>query len=103
MPLKVDNKRIANRKLDKRVKLTEFQRAQIKELKGTATQKAIADRYGVDRRTVSFIWFPEQLERNKALRDERGGSKQYYDREKHRKAMAKHRKYKKSLDKKGLL
>lgn len=103
MPSKTDSISISNKKLDKRVKLTDLQREEIKQLKGTATQSSVAELYGVSRRTIQFIWFPEKLEENRKRRAERGGSKIYYDKEKHAASMRKHRKYKKELHQKGLI
>lgn len=75
----------------------------MKTHKGKLSQRAAAELFGVSRRTIQFIWFPEQLEENKKRRAERGGSKQYYDREKHNASMREHREYKKDLYKKGLI
>ena len=96
-------KTIANKSLDRRVKLSDEQREEIKVLKGKMTQSATAKIYGVSRRLIQFIWFPEQHEENKKRRAERGGSKQYYNKEKHRKDMQEHRAYKKQLKEKGLI
>ena len=104
MPRKSDRLTINNKKLDKRVKLTDKQREEIKVLKGGAlSQNAVALQYGVSRRTIQFIWFPEQHEENKKRRAERGGSAQYYNREEHNASMRKHREYKKELHEKGLI
>lgn len=95
---------IKNKKLDRRVKLSDKQRQEIKLLKDTGiSQNQVALNYGVSRRTIQFIWFPEQLEENKKRREERGGSAQYYDKEKHREVMREHRAYKKQLKEKGLI
>lgn len=103
MPRKSDTKAINNKSLDRRVKLSDEDREAIKELKGTMTQTAAAKIYGVNRRTVSFIWYPEKLKENLERRKERGGSAQYYDREKHNASMREHRNYKKELAEKGLI
>lgn len=94
---------IKNKKLDKRVKLSEEDKKSLIELKEKVSQREAARIFNVSRRTVQFIWFPEKLEENKKRRAERGGSSQYYDREKHNKAMQKHRAYKKELKEKGLI
>lgn len=94
---------INNKNLDRRVKLTEEDRANLIELKQKVSQREAARMFGVSRRTVQFIWFPEKLEENKKRRAERGGSKQYYDRKKHNKVMQEHRAYKKELKQKGLI
>lgn len=103
MPSKLDKIKINNKKLDRRVKLMPSDREAILELKGLATQKSVADLYGVSRRTIQFIWYPEQLEENKKRRAERGGSKVYYDKEKNTASMRNFRKYKKELLEKGEL
>jgi IS30 family transposase len=104
MPRKSDLLTIKNKKLDRRVKLTDDQREEIKDLKdGILSQRSVATMYNVSRRTIQFIWFPEQLEENKRRRAERGGSAQYYDRKKHAEAMKEHRNYKKELYSKGLI
>jgi len=96
-------KTISNKKLDRRVKLTEEERAKIIKLKEKISQRECARLFSVSRRTIQFIWFPEKLIENKKRRAERGGSKQYYDREKHNESMREHRKYKKGLIEKGLI
>lgn len=103
MPSKLDNVPINNKKLDRRCKLSDEQREEIKGLKEKMTQSSVAKAYGVSRRLIQFIWYPEQHEENKRRRAERGGSKQYYDREKHNEAMREHRAYKRELEQKGLL
>lgn len=101
MPDKI--KAINNKSLDKRVKLSDEQREEIKKIKGTMTQSSVAKMYGVSRRLIQFIWYPEQHEENKKRRAERGGSAQYYNREEHNESMRKHRAYKKELREKGLI
>lgn len=103
MPRKSDTTAINNKTLDRRVKLTEEDKQELIKLKEKVSQREAAKMYGVSRRTVQFIWFPEKLEENKKRRAERGGSKQYYDREKHNEAMREHRAYKKELKEKGLI
>jgi hypothetical protein len=99
----MESKPIKNKDLDRRVKLSDLQKEEILELRGTVTQISVAIGYGVSRRTIQFIWFPEQLIENKKRRAERGGSKQYYDKDKHNLAMKEHRAYKRDLIKKGLV
>lgn len=74
---------------DRRIKLTQKQRNEIMLLKGKETQMEVAKNFNVSRRTVAFIWYPEKLDRNKKLREERGES--YYDKEKHRLVMQRYR------------
>lgn len=105
MPRKSDSKPIENEKLDRRVKLTSEDKENIKLTAetGNYSQRQIASMFGVSRRTIQFILDPEKLEENKKRRKERGGWKQYYDKEKHSQSMKEHREYKKELNKKGLL
>lgn len=94
---------INNKSLDKRVKLSDEDRARLIELKEQVSQREAARMFNTSRRNVQFIWYPEKLEENRLRRKERGGSKQYYDKEKHCLAMKKHREYKKQLLKEGLI
>ena len=86
-------------------KLTSEQRAEIakKYTTGKYSQRALALEYGVSRRLVTFIIDPKKHEENLQRRAERGGSKQYYNKEKHTIAIREHRKYKQGLFLKGEL
>ena len=86
---------------DRRVKLTEEEREQIREWYGKISQRKLAKIFNVSRRLITFIGCPEKYKRNLEQREARGGSKIYYDRAKHTKAMKKHRKYKQELYLKG--
>ncbi|HKL23368.1 MAG TPA: helix-turn-helix domain-containing protein [Candidatus Nanoarchaeia archaeon] len=88
---------------DRRRKLTDKQREEIKELYGKISQRKLAKKYGVSRRTIIWIGCPEKYKKNLEDRAKRGGSKIYYDCEKHKKAMKKHRKHKHELDKNNKL
>lgn len=101
MPRKSEKINIAGSKYDRRIKLTEEDKDRIRSLKGTMSINAIAREYQVDKRTIQFILFPERLQRNIQLRQERGGSKLYYDKYKHREAIKEHRQYKQDLYLKG--
>lgn len=103
MPSKVDKIYIKNEKLDKRVKLLEYQKEEIRKNIAGLSQRKLAALYGVSRRTIQFILDPEKLKRNKEVRKLRGGSNIYYDKEKHTKAMKIHRDYKKELLNKNLI
>jgi len=102
MPYKSEKIKL-NEKQDRRKKLTASQKQEIVSLKGKISQRSLARMFGVDRRTISFILYPEKLEENKKRRAERGGSKQYYNKENHTASMREHRKYKQSLYVKGEL
>jgi hypothetical protein len=57
----------------------------------------IAKDFKVSKRLIQFILFPERHKHNLELRKERGGSTIYYEKEKHTKAISKHRKYKREI------
>lgn len=84
---------------DRRVKLTPEDKTLILVLyrDGTHSQRSLARQFGVSRRLIQFILDPEKHKRNLELREARGGSKAYYDKDKNRKAMQEHRQYKKSV------
>lgn len=89
--------------IDRRVKLTPQQRQEIRENVGGMGVVALAREYGVSNRTIQFILRPEDRVRNLALRQARGGSMRYYDREKNNAATREHRQYKKQLFEEGKL
>lgn len=84
---------------DKRIKLTPEQRSDIFNAYHNLSEgrNSLARQYGVSPRTITFICHPEKLEENKLRFLERGGSKQYYDKEKHRIYTKEHRKHKMKL------
>ena len=96
MPYKSERLRIAGMAHDKRRKLSEQDKAEIKELVGMSIRE-IARMYGVDKRMIQFIKFPERLERCKQCRAMRGGSMQYYSKEKQREYIKKHRHHKQEI------
>lgn len=97
MPAIIDNYRVTY-KHDKRVKLTNKEREQIKELRASGMkQQAVADHFNVSRRTVQFICDPQKLKENLEKRKERGGSMIYYNKDIHAAAMRRHREYKRQL------
>jgi len=95
------DKLTVGKKHDKRIKLTDEQREEIKELYGSISQRKLASHYGVSRRLIQFIGDPDKHKKNLIRRDERGGSRQYYDVNKHRESMQRHRLHKKILHEKG--
>jgi len=116
MPSKLDKIPINNELLDRRVKLTHDQKVEIRllvadhstrvklGLLGVAiSQRILARRYGVSRRTIQFVLMPHMLVENIKRREERGGSKQYHDTDKRREYMRNHRAYKKELHLAGKL
>lgn len=105
MPRKSDSIPINNPKLDKRVKLTDEDRNSIRAEyeTGTISINGLSRKYNVNKRLIQFILFPERQERAKQLFAERQKDGRYYDKEKHRKSIKKHRDHKKELYGKGLL
>lgn len=105
MPSKIDSIVINNELLDKRVKLTFNQKQEIiyiREKQQISYQK-LANMFGVSKRTIIFICKPETLQACLEKREERGGWKQYYDKEKNRLSIKEHRDYKKELFKNKLI
>lgn len=89
---------IANTEHDRRVKLTPEQRIEAVELrKSGATYLSIAKMFGVSKSLIMFVCKPEALERNLARREERGGWKQYYNKESRRQAQKDTRDHKQNL------
>lgn len=82
---------------DRRRKLTDEQRHDIKLNLENLSTRELAFKYGVSRRTVQFILRPEALAENRARREERGGWAQYYDKEKHRIAVRNTRKHRREV------
>lgn len=106
MPYKheTDKMRIPRKKgLDKRIKLTPEQREEIRDNVLGLSLNALASQYKVSKRTVHFIICPEKYELMLKQRKERGGSKQYYDKDKHKESMKAHRTYKTQLHKQNKL
>jgi len=98
MPYKSEALKIEHTEHDRRIKLTGEQREKIKEKYAVGiSQRRLAKMYGVSRRLISFIINPSALEENLKRREEKGGSKVYYNKEKHREAIKNHRRYKQKL------
>lgn len=81
------------------LKLTTDQKMEIRErYANTITSYAkLAKEYNVSKRLIIFIVNPKKLEENIALRNSKGGSMQYYDKEKNTVKIREHRRYKQSL------
>lgn len=98
MPYKWQSeKKLIPRHKDRRVKLTHEQREEIRNNDLGLSINALARKYGVSKRLIQFIRFPERHEKNLENRKNRGGSKIYYDTEKHKETMKDHRRYKQSI------
>ena len=77
--------------LDRRRKLTDEQKAQI--IASSLSQRKLAIAFGVSRRTIQFLKDPSKLLLNRQQREERGGWRQYYDKEQHASAVRNNRRY----------
>lgn len=95
MPYKSESHNLPSKMMDKRIKLLDCQREMILYwTKEGMSQRALARMFNVSRRTITFIQDPEKLAKNKQARLERGGSQQYYDKDKHAEYVRNHRKSK---------
>jgi|SRR6185312_4926910 len=105
MPYKFEKIPINNPKLDKRVKLTDEDRDNIKKEyeAGAISINGLARKYGVSKRLIQFTLFPERKEIAKQQFAERQKDGRYYDKDKHSEYMKNHRNHKKELYNKGLL
>lgn len=90
---------------DKRIKLTDQERKEIKKLYNVLSQRQLAKMFNVSRRLIQFIGNPEKYKHNLELRKNRIDllGQIYYKKYKHTKQMQKHRRYKQELYKKGRL
>ncbi len=95
----VDKYIINNEKYDRRVKLTEEEKIEIYEVykQGLFSQRQLAFLFDVSRSTIVWTVSPEQLIANRERRAERGGWKQYYNKEENTVEQKEHRAYKKLL------
>ena len=105
MPSKTDSVAIDNPSLDRRVKLTPEDKLEIKKEyeQGLISINGLARKWNVSKRSIQFILFPERAEHAKKLYSERRKDKRYYDKDKHRESIKKHRNYKKELWENGKL
>lgn len=87
------------REKSKRVKipLSDHESIRSRVLSKSAGVREIAREYGVDKRLIQFIVYPERKEKNLKLRAQRGGWKKYYDKDKNTEYMRKHRIHKHEL------
>lgn len=93
-------KKLIPRHLDRRVKVSEDMRERIKVMYKfeRLAQREIARKTKVSRRMISFILFPERLERAKEQFKERRKDGRYYPKkEVWREIMREHRHYKQSI------
>ncbi len=105
MPYKSDQKGLLiPRELKRSTKLSEEDKLEILNVRryGTSYQK-IAYLFGVSKKRIMQICKPEIEERDKKRFKEQQKEGRFYDKEKHRNYMKKHRKYKHTLMDEGLL
>jgi len=95
MPYTTDKQKLADPFLKRNVKLIDCQKVMVNyhHLQGMSIH-SISKLFRVSRRTIQFILYPERQAKNLEDRAKRGGTKQYYDREKHNAYMKTHRRYK---------
>jgi hypothetical protein len=100
MPYKFEYKKIRlPQGTDKRKKLEDSQYKEIRDLyaSGTLSYKAIGDMYGVSKSRIIQIVNPHIEERQKKQFKERRMDGRYYQKEEHKEAIKKHRRYKQSI------
>ncbi|MDA3807795.1 MAG: hypothetical protein PF440_07765 [Thiomicrorhabdus sp.] len=98
MPFKSEKMKLPEH-LDRRVKITKLNKQEIVILYATGeySQRKLAAMYGVSRRTIQFTLFPDKLEENRQRGLERGGWRQYYDKDSHAATVKEHRRYKQNV------
>ena len=98
MPYKTENLSIKDPFLDRRTKLLPCQREMIHHYYHSGESiNSLAKRFQVNKRLIQFELFPERHAANIERRKERGGWKQYYNKDEHRDAVKEHRHYKNDL------
>ncbi len=70
---------------------------------GDVSYRGLGELFGVSKSMAIYAVNPDRQKKNYALRVARGGSKQYYDKDKHTKAVREHRRYKQGLHLAGKL
>lgn len=103
MPHKWQTERVPlPREYDRRRKLTDEQRDQIRAEAGELSQRALARKYKVDRQSIKFILYPDKYEHAKKLNRERRKDGRYKPtREKWAAIMRDYRQYKTRILKEG--
>lgn len=99
MSYKIDQQTIKDPFLDRRIKMLPCQKEMVFywHYKIGTSIADVAKIFKVSKRTIQFILFPDRLEKNIELREERGGWKQYYDKIDHAADIKRHRIYKKRI------
>ena len=95
MPYTTDKDKLESSFLKRSVKLIACQKVMVQyhHLKGMSIHN-LSKLFKVSRRTIQFILYPERQTKNLEDRAKRGGTRQYYDKEKHKEYMKTHRSYK---------
>ena len=99
MPAIVDGFILDSPFIDRRTKMLPCQKErcfQMHHYEGFGI-RPLARMFNVDKRLIQFICYPERKKKNLQDRFARGGSTQYYDREKNTAAMHDHREHKKKI------
>lgn len=93
-------------KQDRRIKLNDKQREEIREkyMTGMYSQRNLAEEYGVSRRLITFILDPDKAKKNaEQLKQRRADGRYKPSKEKWAAIMREHRQYKQELYLKGEL
>jgi len=102
-PAIVDKYRVP-KPYDRRRKLKDEDYEEIRNLRLSGESlRSLANKFNVSKRLIQFIVSPDKKEENLKRRKERGGWKQYYEKEKNTNYARKHRGYKKELLEKNKL
>lgn len=95
MPYKTDTQAIDNYFIDGRTKMLPCQKERCKALYTEGMSiTGLGKMFHVSKRLIQFLLFPERHAKNLADREARGGTIQYYDKDKHSVTMKKHRRKK---------
>jgi hypothetical protein len=105
MPYKFETDKLKiPREHNKRIKLTDEERKEIKQLYGKISQRKLAKKFDVSRRLITFIGDTEKAERSKIQRKLNGIlNDHYYKKDRQKAYMKKHRHHKQELSLKGQL
>lgn len=92
--MRIDKYVIARPEDDKRVKLLEADKEEVRKYRGEGwSMRQLAAHFNVSRRTIQFVIYPERMKQINYS----GHWKKYYDRQKNTEYMRKHRARKKQL------
>ena len=103
MPRISEKARVEGTQFDRRVKLKNDQKAEIRWIREEEqlSYSKIAKKFGVSKRLIIFICKPEKMLKCKEQFKERRKDRRYYDRESHKKAIKDLRDWKEELYKQG--